>query len=311
MSGLQSKRMKSSPVTELPDQSELHMVSDIIRDLADGMDHRRVHGVPVDVSTGFETIDEQTTFRKGETTVLAARTSVGKSALAMNFAINACAKGKSVLFVSLEMTALAMAERVLAHDASINLTIIRKGNDETLVGSLRKTADNWEGTPLRFYTPRSRLFSDIKQEAEYIKQSCGLDFLIIDYIQLVRLGGYSRSRFEEVSDLSAGFKLMAQEMDIPVLILAQLNRSADYDPNKKTTLKPRLSQLKESGALEQDADVVLLMHKLDEYKSDERREIRIAKNRQGQAGAEVVMDFEGRYQKFIETPISEEDDTPF
>ena len=281
-------------MTEL--KQELHVVSDVIRELAAGMAHRREHGLPVDVSTGFDSIDDWTTFRNGETTILASRTSVGKSALAMNFAINACAKGKSVLFVSLEMTAQAMAERVLAHDAQINLTRIRKANDASLVKQLNATATAWDGIPFNFYTPRSRLFSEIKQVTEEVSP----DFLIVDYIQLVRLGGYSRSRFEEVSDLSAGFKLIAHEMDIPALILAQLNRAADFDTTKKIKPKPRMSQLKESGALEQDADVVMLMHKLEETIEDQRRELIIAKNRQGQAGGEIVLDFAGKWQKFYE-----------
>lgn len=257
-----------------------------------------VFGVP----TGFPTLDNMTTgFHPGQFILIAARPGIGKSTLAVDFARNASFRaGKSVLFFSLEMDRHELMQRILSAETRIELDKIKKGNlsikDWESISDIKDTIiDNnfiIDDSPNITMTQiRSKALRQLNSEA-------GLDMIVLDYLQLMKTPGKVESRQQEVSDFSRSLKLLSKELGVPVISLSQLNRSSE----NRTDKRPMISDLRESGSLEQDADIVFLIHRpeaMDENESPGQAELLIAKHRGGPTGKIELMPLLA-YSKFVE-----------
>lgn len=243
----------------------------------------------------------------GELTILAARPGVGKSALAMQWAYHVASKGKTVFFASLEMSRVELTTRLMCSVSGVNGTSVRTGSltddDSRRLAEISGTIAN---APMYIDDNTELSVYDIRRAARRLKRD-GLALVVIDYLQLVRPEDFRVPRHEQVAQMSRRLKAMSKELDVPVLVLCQLNREADK------TERPRLSHLRESGAIEQDADVVLLLHRPDTGPNESSSEndgkdntplLIVAKNRNGETGAFPLewVAHETRYR----TPGSEE-----
>lgn len=235
-----------------------------------------VNGVP----SGFSSLDNVTHgFQRGEMTLLGARPSVGKSAWAMNAAANAARAGKHVLFVSVEMADSALAERLLASESQVNSHAFRSGAATPAQwGSVARGVESVGKLPLWVHDGPGITLPALRSLCRRHASKHGLDLVIVDYLQLVRTEG--RDLRERATEASSGLKELARELSIPVLALTQLNRESE----RRDSGKPGLADLRDSGSLEQDADVVLLlwrpgMHKPEVDKSV--TELLVVKHRNG------------------------------
>ena len=221
-------------------------------------------------------------FQKSDLILLAARPSMGKTALALNIAANSAAKNKSVGVFSLEMSKLQLGSRMLSTWSGVNSQYLNTGNvtDDDMnlllsaleeLGNLKLYIDDTAGLGLL----------ELRSKARRLKHEFGLDLLIIDYLQLMQ-GMRAENRQQEISEISRGLKGLARELDVPIIALSQLSRSVEMRAEKK----PQLSDLRESGSLEQDADIVMFLCRDEYYNRDEQdneniAELIIAKNRNG------------------------------
>ena len=242
------------------------------------------------VRTLYNDLDNRTAgFQKGDLIILAARPSMGKTAMALNFAVNSAAVNHgSIAIFSLEMPAEHVAMRILAAKSKVEIQKIRTGslNDEEWS---RLNEASQELRRQNFFiddTPGIKV-SDMYAKARKLVRDNGLYMIIVDYIQLMQTTGKSESRQQEVSDISRKLKAMARELNVPVIALSQLSRNVEQRENKR----PMLSDLRESGAIEQDADLVMFLYREDYYKREEERnneredvELILAKHRNGPTG---------------------------
>ncbi len=241
------------------------------------------------VTTGFSDLDAMTGgFQSSDLIILAARPSMGKTAFALSVASNAAVRaGKSVAVFSLEMGKEQLVQRILCHEAEINLQLLR-------TGKLAKR-DYPKLTEAGGKLFDSNIFIDdtANQTAMQIRAKCrrqaqspeGLDLVFIDYLQLMSGGGREENRQQEISQISRALKGLAKELNIPVIALSQLNRAVE----SRGDARPMLSDLRESGAIEQDADIVMFIFREEVYKKDDpalqgKAELIIAKQRNGPIG---------------------------
>ena len=256
--------------------------------------------------TGFTEMDNLTGgFHNAELIILAARPSMGKTAFAMNIAEHAALKqGLPVLFISLEMSAIELADRMLCSVAEVNSSRLRNGtisNDDRK--QLVEKAGLLSEAPLFVDDSPSRTVSEIAAAARRIKRrENALGLIVIDYLQLIEPDNQSDPRQEQVAKMARRLKGVAREIDVPVLCLAQLNRQAEASKDNR----PKLSHLRESGAIEQDADVVMFVHREEYYRSPDEREqfagqaeIIIAKQRNGPIG-DVELVWRKEYTRFAD-----------
>lgn len=252
-----------------------------------------------DVPTGFRYIDKLTGggLKKSDLIILAARPSMGKTTLAINIAANA-AKTHSVLVFSLEMSRAQIGKRLFSAISRVSAMRIQtatltKGEATAITDAYKIISD------LKLFVDDSRgiTLSVIRAKAQRLKREKGLDLIVIDYLQLIQCGNrYAGNRVLEVSELSRGLKILAQELDVPVLVLSQLSRAVEQRADKK----PLLSDLRESGSIEQDADIVMFLYREDYYDRESEKdtaEVIIAKNRNGATGS-VPLRFEKEYTLF-------------
>jgi replicative DNA helicase len=238
------------------------------------------------VPSGFTDLDQLTNgFQDSELIILAARPSMGKTSLAMNIVEHAAVEHKcTTLFVSLEMSMLELAERLLCSRARVNLQFLRKGRlsgDDT--SNMIRAGDELGSAPIFIDDTPGQTMLRIAGTARRLKRSHNLRMVVIDYLQLIEAEDRSSSRQEQISLISRRLKMLAKDLHIPVMALSQLNRSAE----QREGHKPRMSDLRESGSIEQDADVVMLLHRPDMYDREEKpneAEIIIAKQRNGPVG---------------------------
>ena len=283
----------------------LHSLSDVLHQAMDRMDARmRGEFTEGSVATGFTKFDEMTGgLHNGELIILAARPSMGKTALAMNMAEHASIDQKApTLFVSLEMSGIELADRMLCSLARVNGRHLRTGflkpDDHT---RLIEKADQISEAPLYVDDSPSRTVSEIAAAARRIKRRQGnLGMIVIDYLQLIEPDNSRDPRQEQVAKIARRLKGMARELEVPLLCLSQLNRQAEDSKDHR----PRLSHLRESGAIEQDADVVMFVHREEYYhRGDDRAqyagqaEIIIAKQRNGPIG-DVELTWEADFTRF-------------
>lgn len=212
----------------------------------------------------------------GELVVLAARTNVGKTAFALQIATAVAERGKSVLFCSLEMKDRELVGRILCGAAEVDNRRIRAGrHDEHDISQLQWQADRMKEMPLFIWAPPRATTGRIRAMGKRSAAVKGLDMLVVDYLGLVQPADAKRQRYEQLGQVTGDLKAMAKELNVPVLALCQLNRDADGQ-------EPRLSQLRESGSIEQDADVVLFLHREDRQRPDTT--LIVAKHRHADVG---------------------------
>ena len=220
-------------------------------------------------------------FQKSDLILLAARPSMGKTALALNIAANAARMDKSVGVFSLEMSKTQLGGRLLSTRSGVNSQYLNTGNvsDESmnaLINALNELSN------LKMYIDDTAGLGllELRSKARRLKHERGLDLMIIDYLQLMQ-GGHAENRQQEISEISRGLKGLARELDIPIIALSQLSRSVELRAEKK----PQLSDLRESGSLEQDADIVMFLYREEYYNreadNENIAELIIAKNRNG------------------------------
>ena len=256
----------------------------------------------VGVPTGFADLDQLTNgLHPGQMIVLAARPAVGKSTLGLDIARSASIKHNltSVIF-SLEMSRNEISMRMLSAESQVPLQHMRKGTmrDEDWT-KLARTMGRVSDAPLFIDDSPNMSLMEIRAKCRRLKQRHDLKLVVIDYLQLMSSGKRVESRQQEVSEFSRALKLLAKELEVPVIAISQLNRGSE----QRTDKKPQMSDLRESGSIEQDADVVILLHREDMYEKESPRageaDMIVAKHRNGPTDT-IVVAFQGHYARFVD-----------
>ncbi|SYZ34115.1 Replicative DNA helicase [Propionibacterium australiense] len=290
-------------VSDINTSDDYQSLKDLLEPTIDEMEAIQSHddamsGVP----TGFAELDELTNgLHAGQMVIVAARPAVGKSTLALDLARSAAVKnGLTTVYFSLEMGKTELVMRLLSAEAGVPLNHIRNGkmSEDDWQQIVRKTGHVQEA-PLFIDDSPNLTMMEIRSKARRLRQRNDLRLVIIDYLQLMSSGRKVESRQLEVSEFSRQIKLLAKELQIPVIALCQLNRG----PEQRNDKRPMLSDLRESGSLEQDADVVILLHREDAYDRDSPRageaDFIVAKHRNGPT-ATVTTAFQGHYSRFVD-----------
>ncbi len=272
-------------------KSAVEKIEDLYRRKAD------VTGVP----TGFIELDRITSgLHAGELIIIAARPSMGKTALSLNIASHMALRAKkTVAYFSVEMGKESVMMRLLASEAKINMGEIRNGRiQDSSWPKLIQSAGAISEAPLFIDDTSGISPFEIRARCRRLKATHGLDCIMIDYLQLMDLKMKVESRERAVSEISKGLKAIAKEMKIPVIALAQLNRGVEGRSDRR----PMLSDLRESGSIEQDADVIMMLYRDDYYDKDDpdkagHAEIIIGKQRNGPTGT-VKLQFDAKYNRF-------------
>ena len=257
--------------------------------------------------SGFRDVDAVTGgFQPGNLIIVAARPAMGKSALVANIAENvAVKKGQAVAFFSLEMSEVELAQRFIACRARISGDKLRKGQvSKRDWPKVLRACNELEEAPLWFDDSSDLGILDLRAKARRLhaqeQERGGLGLIILDYIQLMRSDDHRANRVEQVGQISRGLKILARELEVPVVAISQLSRA----PEQRTPPKPQLSDLRESGQIEQDADVVAFLYREDYYRDPDEEpdglaDLIIAKHRNGPIGTRKLV-FLDRYPKFAD-----------
>ena len=289
-----------------------HNIKDVLVRTYDNIEllHNRVGDI-TGIPTGFNDLDHMTAgFQRNDLIIVAARPSVGKTAFALNIAQNVATKtDENVAIFSLEMGAEQLVMRMLCAEGNINAQNLRTGSltDEdwrklTLaMGSLSNAGIFIDDTP-------GVRISEIRSKCRRLKQEHGLGMILIDYLQLIQGNGRSgENRQQEVSEISRSLKALARELEVPVIALSQLSRGVEQRQDKR----PMMSDIRESGSIEQDADIVAFLYREDYYDKETENqnviEIIIAKQRNGPVGT-VQLAFVKEYNKFVNLERRFQDD---
>ncbi len=255
------------------------------------------------VKTGFKELDSLTNgLHPGNMIVLAARPAVGKSTLGLDIARHASIhKGDTSVIFSLEMSRSEITMRMLSAEARVALNNIRAGtlNDEEWARLARRMGEISEA-PLFIDDSPNLSLMEIRAKARRLKQRHNLKLIVIDYLQLMTSGKRVENRQQEVSEFSRQLKLLAKELNVPIIAISQLNRS----PEQRSDKKPLLSDLRESGSIEQDADVVILLHRDDLYDNQNRSgeaDLIVAKHRNGPTRT-ITVSAQLHFARFVDMP---------
>ena len=279
-------------------------IKDVLLDNIETIDNAaQLDGGLTGLTTGFKELDDKTSgFQKSDLIILAARPAMGKTAFALTVALNSAIRGNaSVLIFSMEMAKEQLGQRLLAMESRVDMQNIKKGSLQRsdwddindALGILSKASINIDDTA-------GISIMEMKSKCRRLKAEQGLDLVIIDYLQLMNPEGRADSRTQEISVISRNLKLMARELDCPVLVLSQLSRA----PEQRTDHRPMLSDLRESGSIEQDADVVIFLYR-DEYYHEEEAipgdcEVILAKQRSGPTGT-IHVAWLSKITKFVDS----------
>ena len=278
-------------------------------------------GQNIAVPTGFSTLDQLVGLGKGDLIILAARPSMGKTAFALNIALNVAGKNhrdesekKTVALFSLEMGADQLVSRMICSEGMLDSEKIKKGtldNDDMMK---LETAVHFLNQKNIFIEDSAFIkVNEVKAKCKLLKNEHGLDLVVIDYLQLLQGSKRTDNRQQEVSEISRSLKQMARELECPVIALSQLSRSVESRHDKR----PMMSDLRESGSIEQDADIVSFLYRSDYYRSEDADEnevqepsdvstveVIVAKNRNGQTGT-AELAFMKRYNRFVSKSYGE------
>lgn len=288
-------------VTERRTSEDYVVLEDMLQPTMDEIDAIASRGgVSVGVPTGFSSLDELTNgLHPGQMVIVAARPGVGKSTLALDWARNASVKHHltSVIF-SLEMSRSEITMRLLSAEAEIKLAAMRSGRmgDHEWKKIVRRMGEI-SGAPLFIDDSPNMTMMEIRAKARRLKQRHDLKLIVVDYLQLMSSSKRVESRQQEVSEISRQMKLLAKELEVPVVAISQLNRG----PEQRNDKRPMLSDLRESGSLEQDADMVILVHRPDAWEAEDPRageaDLIVAKHRNGPT-ATVTVAHQLHYSRF-------------
>ncbi len=277
----------------------LNSTYDKITELHDPATRDKYRGVP----TGFRDLDHVLTgFQPNDLVILAARPAMGKTAFALNIAQNVAKTGRSVGIISLEMSKEQLVERMFSALLSVDSWKIKSGKlteeDFMRIGTVM---DELYAMKIFIDDSVGNSITELRSKARRLQMEHGLDMLIVDYLQLMTVNGMSGSttnRVNEISEISRSLKALARELRVPIMALSQLSRAVEMRPVKI----PQLSDLRESGAIEQDADVVMMMYREDYYEEDTDRagitDIFIRKHRSGPVGR-VELGYKKEQMKFM------------
>ena len=274
-------------------------VSDFLNEAIEQIEEIENQGTGLSgLPTNFIDLDNTLSgLQDGNLVIIAARPSMGKSSLALNIATSLAKEKKTVAFFSLEMTKEELVQRVLFSEAKVASGDARKGQlGPEKWSRVVEAASTVNTMPLYFDDASVITVTDIRAKSRRLKASRGLDLIVVDYIQLMQ-GNSGDNRQQEIAEISRNLKNLARELKVPIIALSQLNRAAEAREDKR----PRLGDLRESGAIEQDADIVMMIYRDDYYNPATEKpgvaEINIVKNRSGSTG-KVDLYFSKEYTQF-------------
>lgn len=260
-------------------------------------------------STGFDYLDKRTGgLHGGELILIAGRPGMGKSSLAVNIAEHmSIHDGKTVAIFNLEMPKEQLVRRILCSQAMVDSKKMLNGDfsgDDWQ--RICRVLDKIDVSPLYIDDSASVTVSEIRAKCRRLKQTKGLALIVIDYLQLMQSGSRVESRQQEVAEISRSLKILAKELDVPVIALSQLSRAVEARKDRR----PMLSDIRESGSIEQDCDIVMFLYRDDYYNEDSEEknvaECILAKHRSGEPG-KIKLGWQGQYTKFINIEYREED----
>ena len=290
-------------VTERREADDYIQLSQLLPAALDEIEKIAAGVIGQGVKTGFKDLDALTNgFHPGNMIVLAARPAVGKSTLGLDIARYASIhKGDTSVIFSLEMSRSEITMRMLSAEARVALNNIRAGtlNDEEWARLARRMGEISEA-PLFIDDSPNLSLMEIRAKARRLKQRHNLKLIVIDYLQLMTSGKRVENRQQEVSEFSRQLKLLAKELNVPIIAISQLNRS----PEQRSDKKPMLSDLRESGSIEQDADVVILLHRDDLYDNQNRSgeaDLIVAKHRNGPTRT-ITVSAQLHFARFVDMP---------
>ncbi len=283
-----------------PNQREPKAIGTVLVGVIDDLQARFDSDLEISgLSSGFTDLDRKTSgLQQGDLIILAGRPSMGKTALALNIAENVALADKPVMVFSLEMGDKQLASRSLSSLGGISMERVRNG---------RLLESDWDGVsialgklssaPLIIDESSSPTVSQMRARSARQKRKDGLGLVVIDYLQLMSTGNRQQNRNEDLSEITRGLKLMAKDLGCPVILLSQLSRKCEERTNKR----PLMSDLRESGAIEQDADLILMLYRDEQYNPESPfkgfAEVIIRKQRMGPTG-DLKLVFEGEYSRF-------------
>jgi replicative DNA helicase len=263
-----------------------------------------VTGVP----SGFADLDSLTSgFQRSELIIVAARPSMGKTAFCLNVATNAAHKGHGVAIFSLEMSKDALVQRMLCAEAMIDSQAVRQGRiRDSDYPKLARASGILQQCPIWIDDSPALTLLEMRGKARRLRSEADIGMVVVDYLQLMRSPDYSDNRVQEISDISRSLKALARELEVPVIALSQLSRASEQRGGDRT---PILSDLRDSGAIEQDADVVIFIHRPEMYKDQREKaeaagqniegqaDIHLAKHRNGPTG-NITLHFHKQFTRF-------------
>ncbi|HEX5005262.1 MAG TPA: replicative DNA helicase [Gemmatimonadales bacterium] len=258
---------------------------------------KSITGVP----SGFVDLDRLTSgFQASELVIVAARPSMGKTAFCLNLATHAAVEGHGVAIFSLEMSRDQLVQRMLTAEARVDSQRVRQGGlRDADFTNLARAAGVLQSCPVWIDDTPSLSLLEMRSKARRLKADNDIKMVVVDYLQLMRSPEYAENRVQEISDISRSLKALARELEVPVVALSQLSRASEQRGGER---RPILSDLRDSGAIEQDADLVLFIHRPEYYdREDETKkglaDIMLAKNRNGPTG-DVQLRFSREYTRF-------------
>lgn len=296
-------------ITQTGGSGEFQPIGEVVIEALDRMQAASSAGGKITgIATGFTDLDyKMAGLQNSDLILIAARPSVGKTAFALNIAHNVSVKHDiTTAIFSLEMSKLQLVNRIISMESKVDSKNIRTGNlSPSEWASIAEGASNVGMSGLIIDDTPGISIGELRGKCRKLKRDNNLGLIIIDYIQLMTGGGKSESRQQEVSEISRALKGIARELNVPVVALSQLSRAVESRPDKR----PMLSDLRESGAIEQDADVVMFIYRDEYYNKDTDRkgeaEIIIAKQRNGPTGT-VNLAYIADFTKFANLEISRE-----
>jgi replicative DNA helicase len=298
-------------VSQRRSERDFRSMREILEEYFDRLDTLHQHkGTVVGVPTGFADLDKLTGgLQKSDLIIIAARPSVGKSALGLGMAYNAAVHHQRTigLFV-LEMSAEQIVQRILSMETGVDSHRLRLGLiDDSEWNSVVRAFGRLSEAPIFVDDTASVTLMDVRSKARRLHAEHGLDLIIVDYLQLMTGGRRSENRVQEISEISRGLKGLARELDVPVVALAQLSRAVE----SRQSHVPMLSDLRESGSIEQDADVVMFIYREEIYDPDTDRkgitDLIVSKHRNGPVGT-VHLRFFDRTARFADLELYREPD---
>ncbi|MEL0174336.1 MAG: replicative DNA helicase [bacterium] len=310
---LESVQRSIFSITQNRLQKGFEKIDPVLHKTFEDIDRIASHkGSVIGVPSGFSDLDSKTTgFQNGDLVIIAGRPGMGKTSFALNMMRNAAIDGnKTIGFFSLEMANNQLAMRLLCAEARVDSNLVRSGtlpksqyrNLSLAVGPLSKANIHLDDTP-------ALSILELRAKARRLKNDVDVDMIIVDYLQLMQGPKGVESRQQEIATISRSMKALAKELDVPIVALSQLSRAVEQRTGSK---RPQLSDLRESGAIEQDADVVLFLFRPWVYSRDEedegKAEIIIAKQRNGPTGI-VEATYINRYTRFEN--LAQNTDAPF